>query len=87
MEHGRDQEMKDTFTDSIILFACRYAFTRQTGAAFVCTQHIKAVWDDLPGLVQTQLKSEIRSEARYCQEDWDCILELKVKGETTYDRS
>ncbi len=65
--------------DSIIIYAARYSYSRNTGAAFQVVSYIKSNWDNLSRATQIQLQREIRKEAAYDHTEWGTVLKLEPK--------
>ena len=55
--------------ETVIIFAARYAHTRNTGAALAVVSHILEVWDKLGSPAREQIYKE-SFEAQYCSDDW-----------------
>lgn len=58
-----------------LIFAARYAHTRNTGAACLVIAAILKNWGRLSELVQLQLKREAKNEATCNMEDWRRIID------------
>lgn len=67
-------------SESCLVFAARYAHTRNTTAPWLVVEHILSVWDTLSRTTQLQLIKEC-DEATCQIEEWDRIKKLKVKEE------
>jgi len=64
--------------DTILIFAARYAHSRNTAAAFVVVGQILANWHMLSKSTKEQLKREAKNEAVYNLSDWAKLKELKA---------
>jgi len=58
---------------TVLVFAARYAHTRQTSAAFVVVQAILHNWDLLQPHTKKQLIREAKEEAEYNLTEWGKI--------------
>ena len=64
--------------ESIYVYACRYAYNRQTGAANQIVNILTSVWGDLSVETRTKILKESEHEAVYNQSDWNRLKKLKV---------
>ena len=62
--------------EDILVFAARYAHTRNTYAALVVIEHAIDVWDKLSHHTKEQLIREARNEAIYHQPKWEYLATL-----------
>ena len=65
--------------ENMIIFAARYAHSRNTGASLLVVSHIINKWDELSDNAKDTLNRE-SYKAQYCKEDWD---KLRNKYEST----
>ena len=57
--------------ETILHFAARYTYTRQTSAAYVVMTKLEEVWDELSPSMKDALKREVNNEATANRADWD----------------
>lgn len=62
------------YTQSCLLYAARYAHTRNTSASYQVVNSIMWHWDQLDDRIKEQLQREARSDAIYNMEDWDTLI-------------
>ena len=60
-----------------LVFAARYAHTRDTGAAYFVVNAIIKNWDKLSLEEKKQLKQEAKNEATCSHEDWNRLIKMK----------
>ena len=60
---------------SCLVFAARYAHTRETGAANMVVTTLLAHWDRLIPETQAQLKREAANEATCNKDDWQRLID------------
>lgn len=64
---------------SVLVFAARYAYNRNTGASLPVIQTIIKNWENLDLYTQEQLIRESSSEAEFNKEHWSVLKNLKIK--------
>ena len=73
-------------TQTIYVFAARYAHRRNTGAAWRVVSELKIVWPLLSEHTRDQIVNESR-EARYCPQDWEALREFAARYNANSDAS
>ena len=63
---------------SILIYAARYAHTRNTGAAFTVVMEIRNAWDNIGQHAQEQIKKEAK-EATFNLDMWNLLDDLVIK--------
>jgi len=58
-----------------LVFAARYAHSRNTTAAYVVVDEILRKWDHIPGPDRIQLCKEAKNEATYNFDQWSRLYE------------
>lgn len=69
-------------TDTIYIFAARYAMQRPTSASFQVIKAIQRDWEVISPKGRKQLLKEVKNEAININE-WEKVLELSVDSEYT----
>lgn len=64
--------------DDILVFAARYAHTRQTYAASLVVDVIIENWDNLQPHTKEQLIKEAKNEATCNQQEWGRLFNLPI---------
>jgi hypothetical protein len=60
--------------DNVMVFACRYAHTRQTGAALMVCKAVIAMRDELSAQAKAQIIEEAENEATCNRDDWLAMI-------------
>jgi hypothetical protein len=67
-----------SFTQTSLVFAARYAHTRNTGGAYQVVNSILHHWDDFSDYTKKQMIGEASREATCNMEDWDRLINREV---------
>lgn len=70
----------DKYLQNCLVFAARYAHSRQTGAALMVCKTIEKHWSELDAETQAQLKREAAAEAVGNESDWAILANLPVSS-------
>ena len=68
---------------SCLVYAARYAHTRNTGAALQVVNEILMHWDSLSTNTKKQLKREAKNETLFNKEDWKRIIDKPIDSTPT----
>ena len=66
------------YQQSCLVYAARYAHTRNTGVSFQVVSTIMWQWDYLDYSTKMQLKKEAKAEATCNMEDWNVLINREV---------
>ena len=64
-------------TQTLFVFAARYAHSRPTGGAIAVVRAIEEHWHELSLQTQEQIKREAKNEATENLDDWAMLEKLK----------
>ena len=64
--------------ENVYVYACRYAYNRQTGAAKQIVNILTSVWSGLSVKTRSTILKESEHEAFYNKSDWRRLKRLKT---------